>query len=61
MDFISGAHEAVVYDGDLLEPGMRFSGPAIVEESGSTTLVMPGMPCSVDDYGNVHIQTGKQG
>jgi N-methylhydantoinase A len=61
VDYISGTHEAVVYDGELLAPGMRFAGPAVVEESGSTTLVMPGMPCTVDEYGNVHIQTGKQG
>ncbi len=59
VDYITGIHEAVIYDGDLLEPGMRFAGPAIVEESGSTTVVMPGMPCTVDDYGNLHIQTGK--
>ena len=61
VDYITGVHEALIYDGDLLEPGMRFAGPAIVEESGSTTVLMPGMPCSVDEYGNLHIQTGKQG
>ncbi len=59
VDYITGIHEAVIYDGDLLEPGMRFAGPAIVEESGSTTVVMPGMPCTIDDYGNLKIQTGK--
>jgi N-methylhydantoinase A len=59
VDYITGIHEAVIYDGDLLEPGMRFAGPAIVEESGSTTVVMPGMPCTVDEYGNLKIQTGK--
>jgi N-methylhydantoinase A len=59
VDYITGIHEAAIYDGDLLEPGMRFAGPAIVEESGSTTVVMPGMPCTVDDYGNLKIQTGK--
>jgi len=61
VDYVTGLHEAVVYNGDLLEPGMRFTGPGIVEESGSTTVIMPGMPCSVDDYGNVHIQTQKAG
>jgi N-methylhydantoinase A len=59
VDYITGIHEAIICDGDLLEPGMRFAGPAIVEESGSTTVVMPGMPCTVDDYGNLEIQTGK--
>ena len=59
VDYTTGVHEAVIYDGDLLEPGMEFSGPAVVEESGSTTVVNPGMPCNVDGYGNIHIQTGK--
>ena len=59
VDFTTGIHEAVIYDGELLEPGMQFNGPAVVEESGSTTVVHPGMPCRVDDYGNFHIQTGK--
>ena len=53
----AGVHRAAIYDGDLLEPGMSFKGPAIVEESGSTTVVMPGLPCHVDEYGNLHIQT----
>jgi N-methylhydantoinase A len=52
----AGVHEAAILDGDLMEPGMRFTGPAIVEESGSTTVVMPGMQCHVDEYGNLHIQ-----
>jgi N-methylhydantoinase A len=59
VDYTTGIHEALIYDGDLLEPGMKFSGPAVVEEARSTTVVMPGMPCQVDDYGNIHIQTGE--
>jgi N-methylhydantoinase A len=61
VDFTTGIHEAVIYNGDLLEPGMQFSGPAVIEEAGSTTVVNPGMPCRVDDYGNLHIQTAKEG
>ena len=58
VDFTDGGkQESTIYDGSLLEPGMRFSGPAIVEESGDTIVVMPGMPCHVDEYGNIHIQT----
>ena len=59
VDYMTGIHEAVIYNGDLLEPGMKFTGPSVVEESRSTTVIMPGMPCQVDDYGNIHIQTGK--
>ena len=36
----------------LLEPGMSFAGPAIIEESGTTIVIPPGLPCHVDDYGN---------
>jgi N-methylhydantoinase A len=57
----AGEHEATIYDGGLLEPGMGFTGPAIVEDPGDTIVVMPGMQCRVDDYGNVHIQTGAEG
>lgn len=58
VDYIeAGIHQAVIYNGDLLEPGMNFTGPAIVEEAGDTIVVMPGMPCHVDEYGNIHIQT----
>jgi N-methylhydantoinase A len=48
----AGVTNAVIYNGDLLEPGMAFQGPAIIEESGTTVVVPPGMPCRVDDYGN---------
>lgn len=53
----AGIHQSTIYNGDLLEPGMKFTGPAIVEEAGSTTVVMPGMQSLVDDFGNIHIQT----
>ena len=55
---LEGVHTAAVYDADRLEPGMRFAGPAIVEDPGMTIVVHPGNPVSVDDYGNVHIETG---
>ena len=58
VDFVeTGIHQATIYNGDLLEPGMSFSGPAIIEEAGTTVVVPPGMPCEVDDYGNYCIQT----
>jgi N-methylhydantoinase A len=50
-----GNHLADVYDGDLLEPGMSFEGPAIVETSGSTTVIHPGNAVTVDEYGNLLI------
>jgi len=58
VDYVeAGVHQATIYNGDLLEPGMGFVGPAIIEESGTTIVIPPGLPCHVDDYGNVHIQT----
>jgi N-methylhydantoinase A len=56
VDFATGGvHEAQVYVGELLEPGMRFGGPAIVESKGSTIVVHPGSTAAVDRYGNVII------
>ena len=54
VDFdLDGSHDATLYDGALLEPGMAFSGPAIIEESGATTVIRPGDDASIDRYGNV--------
>src|SRR5215469_6619961 len=36
---MEGVHETDIYDGDRLEPGMRFGGPAVVEDAGSTVVV----------------------
>ena len=47
-----GIHAADVYDGELLGPGMRFDGPAIIETKGGTVVVHPGNELVVDDYGN---------
>jgi N-methylhydantoinase A len=51
-----GIHLAEIYDGDLLEAGMDFCGPAIVETSGTTIVVHPGNGVSIDDYGNLHLR-----
>jgi N-methylhydantoinase A len=60
VDFVEdGIREATIYDGDLLEPGMDFAGPAIIEEAGATTVVPPDLPCLVDDYGNYQIRTAQ--
>jgi N-methylhydantoinase A len=58
VDFVeAGIQESAIYDGDLVEPGMSFTGPAIIEEPGTTVVIPPGLPCQVDDYGNYVIQT----
>lgn len=51
-----GIHEADIYVGEMLEPGMSFDGPAIVESRSSTVVVHPGNQVAVDDYGNIRIE-----
>ncbi len=53
-----GIHEADIYDGTKLEPGMAFNGPAIVEDPGTTVVIHPGSHAEVDGYGNIHITLG---
>jgi N-methylhydantoinase A len=53
---LEGIHDAAIYEGELLPPGGRFSGPAIVESRGSTVVVHPGNEVAVDAYGSVVIE-----
>jgi len=52
---LEGIHRATIYDGDKLESGMTFQGPAIVEDPGTTIVVHPGNHVQVDGYRNLHI------
>jgi N-methylhydantoinase A len=56
-----GLHEADIYGGELLEPGMSFDGPAIVETKGSTVVVDPGNELTVDEYGNLLVSIALDG
>jgi len=47
-----------IYRRDLLKSGNEFSGPALVEEHASTTVVQPGDSVKVDQYGNLQISIG---
>ncbi len=42
-----------VYDRETLRPGMKFDGPAIVEEVTSTTIVDGDGSVEIDDYGSL--------
>ena len=53
---LEGIHEADIYDGEKLRPGMTFTGPAVVEDPGTTVVVHPGDRVSFDGYGNIHIE-----
>lgn len=54
-----GIHRTAIYNGLGLEPGMTFSGPAIIEEPSVTLVVPPGSGASIDNYGNYIIELGK--
>ena len=42
---------------DRLRPGDHFSGPLVIEEQSSTTVVPPDCTMTVDDLGNLLITT----
>ena len=45
-----------IYDRYALAAGAAFTGPAVVEEFDSTTVVHPGFAVRVDDVGNLIIE-----
>ena len=58
VDFdLDGIHETTIYERSGLEPGMQIQGPAIVQEPDTTIVLFPQQELSVDDYGNLYIQT----
>ena len=62
VDFAQeGVLEAAIYDGGRLRPGMRFAGPAIVEDAASTVVVHRGNEAQVDGFGNVVIHIRSRG
>lgn len=52
---LEGVHDATIYDGTKLEPGMAFSGPAVIEDPGTTVVIHPGNRVEIDGFGNIHI------
>ncbi len=54
----NGYVETSIYDRYTLEPGMRFNGPAIVEERESTLIVGAGGQARVDERLNVVVELG---
>ena len=45
-----------IYNRDLFEPGFKISGPAIVEQLDTTTVIHPEQEATVDEYGNIIIK-----
>jgi N-methylhydantoinase A len=50
-------HDAALYERNLLAPGNKFRGPAIVMEYSATTVVPPGFKCRVDSFENLILET----
>ncbi len=53
---MNGFTPCPVYDRELLGYGHQFSGPAIIEQMDSTTLILPGQVASIDTYLNILIE-----
>lgn len=50
-------HETPIYERLVLPVGTRVSGPALLEQSDATIFIEPGMSGTVDDFGNLIIQS----
>jgi len=57
FNLADGPVDCRIYDRMRLGAGARVEGPAIIEESTSTTLVHPGHFVEVDEYGNLVMTT----
>ena len=52
----SGPRDAEIYERDRLAPGTQLQGPAVIEESTTTTLVLPGQMLRIDEFGLLRIR-----
>jgi N-methylhydantoinase A len=54
------AIKAKVYQRDSLEPGLRFAGPAIIQQADTTSIIHPGWLAVVDDFGNINLMRERE-
>ena len=54
--WFSGWVSTPIFDRRDLLPGMRFAGPAIVEQADTTSVIEPGMTARVDAFHNILIE-----
>jgi N-methylhydantoinase A len=47
-----------VYDGITLGSGAAFDGPAIIEQPGTTIVLLTGQAAQIDDFGHIHVTGG---
>ncbi len=53
VGFVDGRHDTPIFSRDDLRAGHAISGPAVVEEAASVTLVAPGQTLTVDRFGHL--------
>jgi N-methylhydantoinase A len=44
-----------VFDGAALGAGATIAGPAIIEQPGTTVVLLDGQKASLDDFGHLHV------
>ena len=54
--FAGSPVDCPVWERERLPEGARFTGPAILEEFGATTVVLPGWRGAVDAHGNMVLE-----
>jgi len=54
--YFEGWRDTPIYDRPTLLPGQSFSGPAIIEQADTTTVIEPGMVARVDGFGNILVE-----
>jgi N-methylhydantoinase A len=54
--YFDGWHDTPIYDRDKLRSGNRLTGPAIIEQMDSTTVVHPGQEAEIDRFGNIIVE-----
>jgi N-methylhydantoinase A len=55
--FMGGSrHEAPLYRRELLRAGDTLTGPAVIQEFGSTLPIHPAFTATVDELGNVVVR-----
>ncbi len=59
--FDGGWHDTPVYFRDKLPSGAKFSGPAIIEQLDTTTIVEPDNTVEMDAYGNLIVTVPHRG
>jgi len=56
VHFGTAWHDTPIYAREAFYPGLQLDGPAIVEQSDTTTVIEPDMTVSVDKHGNLLVK-----